>query len=197
MYVAVMHPKYRKKWFDKAKWKVDWVDSLVRSARDIWRKTYLKLIKTTPKPTGPSKSSSAFLLLDAPITHTATDPFEDFINGSQTDDDPIAYWTARIAPLDAVSITPTQALARMALDFLSAPATSTDVERLFSKAGLVVAKRRYNLTAEHIRQSTVLANWISLGIIPNRKISSALKKKFGKKSSQESGSEWTDSEEEV
>ncbi|KAJ3764919.1 hypothetical protein FB446DRAFT_607248, partial [Lentinula raphanica] len=50
----------------------------------------------------------------------------------------------------------------MALDFLSAPATSTDVERLFSHAGLVVAKRCYNLSPSHIRESTILNNWLKV-----------------------------------
>lgn len=179
--VVVLHPKYRKKWFNKAKWRDDWVDTLVRSARDVWQKTYSKLAKARPKPTTSVKSSSAFSSLDAPVTQTAADPFEDFINGSPTDDDPLAYWTARLAPQDAESITPTQALASMALDFHSAPATSTDVERLFSDGGLVVSKRRYHLTAEHICQSVVLGNWIAVGVVPGRKIATMLKKKKGKK----------------
>lgn len=192
-----MHPKYRKKWFNKAKWEDLWVDTLVRAARNIWRKSYLKLVKQAAKSIPLTKSSSAFSSLDAPVAETTADPFEDFINGSPTDDDPIAYWGARIASPDSDSITLTQALARMALDFFSAPATSTDVERLFSNAGLVVAKRRYNLTAEHIRTSTVLANWISVGIVPTDKISSLLKKKMGKKPLFGSESEWSDSEEEI
>lgn len=137
---TVLHLKYQKKWFNKARWDDEWVDTLVCAAREVWWKTYLKLVKEAPRSATLTKSSSAFSLLDAPITHTTTDPFEDFINGSQTDDDPLAYWTAHIAPSEAVSMTPTEALARMALDFLSAPATSTDVECLFSNGGLVVSK---------------------------------------------------------
>ncbi|KAF9052533.1 hypothetical protein BDP27DRAFT_1150905, partial [Rhodocollybia butyracea] len=60
------------------------------------------------------------------------------------------------------TITPKQAL-----DFLMAAAASTDVEHLFSKLGLVVSKKCHNLTANHICESTVLGNWLTIpGLVP-------------------------------
>jgi hypothetical protein len=68
-------------------------------------------------------------------------------------------------------------LAPMALDFLSAPgknlifshyndsdhhtvlATSTDVERAFSRGGLTVSKMRHSLSDESTRAATVLSSW--------------------------------------
>ncbi|KIK51569.1 hypothetical protein GYMLUDRAFT_251947 [Collybiopsis luxurians FD-317 M1] len=83
----------------------------------------------------------------------------------------------------------------MALDFLSASATSTDVERLFSHSGLVVTKGRYNLTANYIHQSTVLGNWLGVDdLIPVKAICGKLNVKYEKKK-ELSDSEWSDSDE--
>ncbi|KAE9403719.1 hypothetical protein BT96DRAFT_936160 [Gymnopus androsaceus JB14] len=83
----------------------------------------------------------------------------------------------------------------MALDFLSAPAASMDVERLFSHSGLVVAKHCYNLTPDHIRQSTVLSNWLSIdGLVPVKAISLCLDKRSGKEKQDAEFLKWTDTD---
>lgn len=59
----------------------------------------------------------------------------------------------------------------MAIDFLSAPASSTDVERAFSRGGLTVSKRRHSLSDESTRAATVLSSWASVpGLIPEDEI---------------------------
>lgn len=71
----------------------------------------------------------------------------------------------------------------MALDFLSAPATSTDVERAFSRGGLTVSKRRHSLSDESTRAATVLSSWATVEeIIPEKEILAAFagKSKRGK-----------------
>lgn len=55
----------------------------------------------------------------------------------------------------------------MGLDFLSAPAASTDVERAFSRGGLTVSKRRHALSDESVRAAMVIGSWVAMGdIIP-------------------------------
>ncbi|KAK0433216.1 uncharacterized protein EV420DRAFT_1234592, partial [Desarmillaria tabescens] len=69
-------------------------------------------------------------------------------------------------------------LARMALDFLSAPATLTDVEQVFSYSGLVVNKHHHNLSLESTRANVILNSWGKVeGLIPKK----ILVKKFNKK----------------
>ncbi len=196
--LIVLHPKYRKCWFDRAEWEDEWVDTAVSSARKVWKKHYKPLVK---KSAGSSSSSidvdDDFAELDAPVDQGIHDPFEDFIAGAMSNEDPIAHWSHLAAKPGSPITTLTQALAQMALDFLSAPATSTDVERLFSHSGLVVAKRHHNLTAENIRQSTTLGNWLSVNIVPTDEIAKALNTRYGKKVDNASGSEWSDSEDEA
>jgi hypothetical protein len=85
-------------------------------------------------------------------------------------------------------------LARMALDFLSAPgmhllqfkfmltdtapATSTDVERAFSRGGRTVSKTRHALSDESVRSATVLGSWCTLsGAIPSKELATMFNKK--------------------
>jgi hypothetical protein len=91
--------------------------------------------------------------------------------------DPIAWWTT----MDAVG----HPLARMALDYLSAPgkchlpftntathyllATSTDVERAFSHGGLTVSKMRHALSDKSVRAATVLGSWCTFPeLVPSK-----------------------------
>ena len=50
----------------------------------------------------------------------------------------------------------------MALDILSTPAASVDVERAFSRGGLTVSKRRHGLSDESVRATTVLSSWAAV-----------------------------------
>lgn len=63
--------------------------------------------------------------------------------------DPTAWWA---------SLGADNALARMALDFLSTPAASTDVERAFSRGGLIVSCLRHALSDESTCATTVLSS---------------------------------------
>ncbi|KAE9388157.1 hypothetical protein BT96DRAFT_747142, partial [Gymnopus androsaceus JB14] len=99
-----------------------------------------------------------------------------------SNNDPIQYWTHIASSSPNSIMTAKQTLAEMALDFLSASATSTDVERLFSNSGLIVAKWRYNLTPKHIFQSTMLNNWIRVGnVVPWEACVKKLNTRYGKK----------------
>lgn len=176
-FLLVFHPKYHCHWFQGAQWPAAWVDTAVSEAQDIWSEKYKPTVVVPTKKSVPDCPKDEFAVLDAPVAHTDCDPFDDFINGPQSNEDPIFYWLASLPLPKSKPTMLNQALAHMALDFLAAPAASTDVERLFSHSGLVVAKCRYNLTAEHIRQSTVLGNWLSIpDLAPVKAISKCLDK---------------------
>lgn len=194
--LLVLHPKYRRHWFQGAEWPADWVDTAVSEARRIWNESYKPTVVVPTKSVPRRQAMDEFAILDAPVAQNNRDPFDDFINGVQSNEDPILYWSALLPPPKSKPTTLYQALACMALDFLAAPAASTDVERLFSHSGLVVAKRRYNLTAEHIRQSTVLGNWLGIAnLVPIKAITRCLDKRAGKaKVVDPEVSEWTDYE---
>ncbi|TDL16428.1 hypothetical protein BD410DRAFT_731394, partial [Rickenella mellea] len=50
-------------------------------------------------------------------------------------------------------------------------ASSTDVERAFSRGGLTVSKRRHALSDQSMRAATVLSSWADVdGLIPEAQI---------------------------
>jgi hypothetical protein len=61
---------------------------------------------------------------------------------------------------------------------LLSPATSTDVERAFSRGGLTVSKMQHSLSDESTRAATVLGSWCTFpGAVPHEEIMSAFKEK--------------------
>ena len=56
-------------------------------------------------------------------------------------------------------------LARMARDFLAIPATSTSVERVFSKSRHICSDLRCSLKAETITQALLAKVWIRAGLL--------------------------------
>ena len=91
---------------------------------------------------------------------------------------------------------PTHPLHRMAMNFLSIPgvffkyyailtavwlfcvATSTDVERAFSRGGLTVSKMRHSLSDKSTQAAAVIGSWCDFpGAIPREEIMEAFKDK--------------------
>jgi hypothetical protein len=72
-------------------------------------------------------------------------------------DDPIQYWR------DLADQYPR--LSRMALDVMTVPAMSAEVERLFSAVGLMIAPLRNRLDASTIGLIQTLRSWLKAGII--------------------------------
>ena len=61
-------------------------------------------------------------------------------------------------------------------------ASSTDVERAFSRGGLVVSKRRHALSDESTRAAAVFESWVAKGgIVPDKKILKNLANKAKRK----------------
>lgn len=57
------------------------------------------------------------------------------------------------------------------LGLIVSSASSTDVERAFSRGGLVVSKRRHRLSDETTRAAAVFGSWVAKGgIVPEKKI---------------------------
>jgi hypothetical protein len=117
------------------------------------------------------------------------DAIDEWLNSPPLSDikNPLQYWTAMGAN--------GHPLARMAKDFLSVPgmyehqfsstftnslyvATSTDVERAFSRGGLTASKMRHSLSDQSTRAATVLGAWCDLpGAIPREEIAAGFRDK--------------------
>ncbi|TFK84149.1 hypothetical protein K466DRAFT_497099, partial [Polyporus arcularius HHB13444] len=158
----VMHPKYKVQYFVSQKWPQGWIDT----AKDILREEW-KRYKPAPAPTTAATESQADDIFAAALDNASTavesDALEDYLNSPvlASINDSIKYWHI----LDD-GHTP---LARMALDIMSAPAASVDVER--ARGGLTVSKLRHNLSDESTRAATVLSTWTKIpGLVPHKEI---------------------------
>ncbi|GBE78939.1 hypothetical protein SCP_0201360 [Sparassis crispa] len=71
--------------------------------------------------------------------------------------DAVAWWYARRVEFSC--------LARMAMNYLTIPATSVNVERLFSKRPLLLPHIRNGLSAQSVHALLCLAEWSRLGFV--------------------------------
>lgn len=179
----ILHPRYKLTYFREAKWPSEWIDAAVSIVREQWEDHYRPRGTTVDQPVS-SLSDNDEDDLFADIDNFGKNPTQDALDAwikSPTignAGDPIAWWASMLSSGDP--------LAPMALDFLSAPAASTDVERAFSRGGLTVTKLRHNLSDESTRAATILHSWGSMGdLIPESEIIRAFadKSKRGKSSS--------------
>jgi len=124
--------------------------------------------RCTPSPMSGSPSPSP---IPSPSSHRSRsieqsdtrplDEYQRWINSPEKNDDlvvdPFNYWRERRATYPR--------LAQMALDFLSIPAMSAEVERLFSSAGRMITAERASLDAKIIGICQTLRSWHLQGLI--------------------------------
>ena len=89
------------------------------------------------------------------------DAFETYLNAPPlpNEHDPIGYWSRQRTAAEATNNADGIALAQMSLDYLSAPATSVDPERLFSFSGGTISKLRNQLSDTSARATVLVGQW--------------------------------------
>ncbi|EMD32854.1 hypothetical protein CERSUDRAFT_160869 [Gelatoporia subvermispora B] len=66
-------------------------------------------------------------------------------------------------------------LSRMAMNYLSIPPTSVDVERVFSRGRLLLSHIRNGLSARSVRALLCLGEWVRLGFLTEKDIIACLR----------------------
>ncbi|KAF5328028.1 hypothetical protein D9758_018770, partial [Tetrapyrgos nigripes] len=171
----IIHPLYKLKYFKDSAWEKEWIDIAEKTARDHFEKHYLSGVDNNvsqPKEKPAPKKNDIFAKMDEygqDNTDNEEDVFTVYLREKTTAEDPISYWTKRLDKPNA-KCTPQGALAQMGLDFCSAPAASTDVERLFSGGGLLVTDRRHNLSFPTMQAAMCLNSWFDAGLVPEEEV---------------------------
>ncbi|OJT11245.1 hypothetical protein TRAPUB_12245 [Trametes pubescens] len=190
----ILHPKHKLQYFRDQEWTEEWINNAVEVIRKEWRTHYkpkpaaADVDHQTPsgkdkgkgKVPGPGRRS-AQQSQDATIAMFATvngsdkaakaDALESYLESPQqtTVTDPLEHWNLMLQ-------TPEAPLARMALDYLSVPATSTDAERAFSRGHLTVSRLRHALNDSSVRAGTVLGSWANIpDLVPEAEVVDLLK----------------------
>ncbi|KAJ3558298.1 hypothetical protein NM688_g1007 [Phlebia brevispora] len=146
-------------YFRQHGWEPEWITIAESILQEQYNLYYRVSDATTTPVEAPVTHDDLFAELNSWGTSKTDDPIGDFLKSDIVPcDNLIAYWMAIIRH---------HPLVQMALDFLSAPAASVDVERTFSRGGLTISKCHHGLSDESICSATVLGSWSALdGLIP-------------------------------
>ncbi|KAG8735671.1 hypothetical protein FRC10_010280 [Ceratobasidium sp. 414] len=151
---VLLHPSMHIHYLKLADWEDKWIETAVELAEATFDKFYKPSTPNTQaQAPGTSQFGYSSYMSRAPLLDHAE-------NGEPMLRNPLSWWySQRIAGNEWNTLT------QMALDMLSTPATSVDVERAFSFASLIVSKRHHNLSAFTIQATASLGSYSKAGLM--------------------------------
>ncbi|KAJ3835499.1 hypothetical protein F5878DRAFT_644302, partial [Lentinula raphanica] len=138
----MLHPKYKTHYFDKAQWESMWKDTAINILREEWNSRYKCMIDESENGAMTSDVTDLDMGLFNELNQfgktKADDVLDEYLKSPiDANVDPVSYWVSHL-DLPGAKATPWGTLARMALDFLSAPVLrSLMVLRSWFKEGLI------------------------------------------------------------
>ncbi|KDQ49822.1 hypothetical protein JAAARDRAFT_142863, partial [Jaapia argillacea MUCL 33604] len=144
------------------KWPELWIDTAVSLVCDEWELNY-KPKQPTPSSSVTAENSNShkyFSDIELSVANAMHNLLTEYLASlnSPLVTEPIAFWVSQIPEKNP--------LAAMVLDFLTAPAASTDVEHACLSGGQQVSKLRHSLADETICAATVLGSWSDNSLVP-------------------------------
>jgi len=170
----ILHPRNKTRYFKKSGWEAEWIELAVIILRKRWT-AYYKHMDIDDADEEPSKVNRSTSFSSTSSSNFFDDLYmEDESDGGSDDDrdeldtylntdcdhkveDPIVWWIQH-RPVY-------RRLSRMALDYLTIPASSVEVERVFSKGRLVLSHLRNRLEAQSTRALMCLGDWSLLDLV--------------------------------
>jgi len=164
---VVCCPQFKWQYFtEAAEWPEDWVEITRKEVSEYWKKEYRNITIPELPPNipetedGPRKRENSFRKWQKQkrVTPAIQDEYEQYINSPLLDVDekfdPRTWW-----------LEPTQRrtypnLSKMALDLLSIPAMSAEVERLFSSCKITITDRRNQIGIDTVEGIECLKSWM-------------------------------------
>ncbi|CAD6897279.1 unnamed protein product [Tilletia controversa] len=177
-YLAViLHPNLRVSGMQSLCWEEVWIEKAEDTLRRIFEDRY-RCDEVEPESQSRSQDPKSAKTAHASKT-SLVQRLEQKQAAAQDAPDPITQWISGNTPVKNKLVNPLQwwwkqkqiglmwsGLTALALDVFSAPATSVDVERLFSKAGRHVTPLRHRLKAVKLGQMVTLGGWFREGWVP-------------------------------
>ncbi|KNF03751.1 hypothetical protein PSTG_03272 [Puccinia striiformis f. sp. tritici PST-78] len=159
----VLHPSFKDEYFKIAGWEEGWITEALRLTREMFN-TYYKPSASATLSTNPPKvnkpKSGNIAQLGAALAargQSANDPLDTWLaSGLLLDDgspiDALQWWIQQKRAGNTHG-----GLLQMALDVLSCPATSVDVERVFSFGRHYVTQKRHRLNSISVTRGMSVA----------------------------------------
>jgi hypothetical protein len=165
-------------YFERAGWLPDWIATAKGIVTDEYERSYAHAELTGDhsnapesglRPAPSKKSQNIFdnLPLLAKPSLPVKDELTQYLStGTLQTDSPLLWWhqNSHVYPR----------LSRMALDYLSIPSTTVDVERTFSQGRLVLSHVRSRLSIQSTRALMCLGSWSRAGFAPPKKMAMVL-----------------------
>ena len=175
-----LDPRFKLQYFADQEWDTDWIDTVKDITRMIYNEDYPSIaaadLPVSPRPP-PAPSGNWPSLLRTPSEAASPEACDELT----------IFWATRCEPkyvdplqfwLGGLIARPESRLAWMAIDYLSAPASSVNVERAFSRGALTVTHRRHALSHQSTRNSIVLGAWLKdTNLIPKEDLVEFFQKK--------------------
>ncbi|POW11508.1 hypothetical protein PSTT_05242 [Puccinia striiformis] len=153
----ILHPSFRDEYFKLANWEPEWITEAIRLAREMWVSFYKpKPVESTPSSLSSNNRPKTSMLAGLGSAAAArggilsSDPLDIWLAGGLILDgdepvNPLKWWSQQKRAGNNHG-----GLVQMALDVLSCPATSVDVERAFSFGRDYVSSKRHRLSSESL-----------------------------------------------
>jgi hypothetical protein len=174
--LKVLHPGLKLEYFRQHEWEADWIEAAEDLLRQEYSLHYENDEVTTPEDdagqsTGTSVADFGNISVAQPSKITELDrylrdPVENAAN-------PLMWWVKNRLTYPKLS--------RMALDYLSVPASSTAVERVFSLGRRLLPFTRCGLSAATMRTYLCLGSWCRCDLVSVDVLYSAIKESKGRK----------------
>lgn len=172
----VLHPNLKLKYFANHGWEKSWIATAEELVRDEFSK-YAKSLEPEPAKSTPTSSADEFTdFLDIQMDSIeAPNELDEYLSQPlEKVRDPIAWWWEHRVIYPRLSV--------MALDYLSIPATSTAVERLFSQGRQLLHFTRSQLSPAMIRAFLCFGDWSRKGVVDMNNIIAGIRKsRLGRK----------------
>ncbi|KNE93455.1 hypothetical protein PSTG_13178 [Puccinia striiformis f. sp. tritici PST-78] len=154
----LLHPSLSEEYFKLANWEPNWIAKAIRLARNMWwwvsQLNEIQPSLAQPKTTMLASLGSAAAARDG---HSLSDPFNMWLRGGLVLNNgnpvnPLKWWMKQKRTGNTHG-----GLVHMALDVLSCPATSVDVERAFSFGRDYVTSKRHRLAPKSVSRGMTVA----------------------------------------
>ena len=153
----ILHPGLKKRWIEKHL-SEEHAQRVIQGFKKFFDEDYNKQSPQNPlNPQQTIQTQQNYLIdedyYDKPEDLPPKDELTEYLSMPLLPvEDPLEWWRRQ---------TSLPKLAKMAFDILSIPATSCEVERVFSKSKLVISTQRHRLMDETIEQLVCLKYWLS------------------------------------
>jgi hypothetical protein len=171
----VLHPGMKLEYFRNQKWEEEWIEQAETLVREEYSAKYEKANEksnATSKKDSTTKDDNEFTSfgnLSVTTCPRASEIQEYLSHVVENVKDPLKWW------VDNKYVYPN--LHRMALDYLSIPATSTSVERVFSQGRHLLPFSRNSLSSSSIQAFLCFGSWARCGLVVFDDVVTAVTKK--------------------